>query len=105
MITNKNITNEKPFYKKYIIAAFPVLLLIILALIFSLSQWNPKPDPASEIVIRKAAADKLYKQTYIKKDPKDYRAYIDRGWVWQEKGEVEKAKADMEKAREIMAGK
>ena len=41
----------------------------------------------------------------IEKDPGDYRAYIDRGWAWQEKGEVEKAKADMEKAREIMAAK
>ncbi|MBN1521070.1 MAG: hypothetical protein JW928_00945 [Candidatus Aureabacteria bacterium] len=41
----------------------------------------------------------------IEKNPKDYRAYIDRGWAWHEKGEVEKAKADMEKAREIMAGR
>ena len=41
----------------------------------------------------------------IEKTPHDFRAYIDRGWAWQEKGEVEKAKADMEKAREIMTGK
>jgi len=39
----------------------------------------------------------------IERNPSDYRAYIDRGWAWQEKGEVDKAKADMEKAREIMA--
>ena len=71
MILNKNTSNKKPFYKKYKIISFPVLLLIILASIFSFSKVNPKPDTASDIVIRKAAADQLYRQTNIKKRPHD----------------------------------
>jgi hypothetical protein len=39
----------------------------------------------------------------IGRNPNDFRAYIDRGWAWQEKGDMIKAQADMEKAREIMA--
>jgi hypothetical protein len=40
----------------------------------------------------------------IEKNPSDYKAYIDRGWAWHEKGDILRAKADMDKARQIMVG-
>lgn len=56
---NKNI--GKLSLRKYIIAAGIVLLLIIPVLIFILLPHNPKPDPASEKIIREVAAKQLNK--------------------------------------------
>jgi len=41
----------------------------------------------------------------IENNPNNFRAYIDRGWAWQEKGDIEKARHDMEKARQILLKK
>lgn len=47
--------------RKYIIAAILFLLFISATLVFSLSQPEPKPDPASEALIRQVIADQLNK--------------------------------------------
>ncbi len=41
----------------------------------------------------------------IEENPEDFRAYIDRGWAWQEKGNIEEAKKDMEMAKKILLNK
>lgn len=54
--TEHNITDKKSSWRKYTLAAVALLLLIISALVFSLFQQEPKPDPASEKVILETAA-------------------------------------------------
>jgi hypothetical protein len=61
---NQSDSHKKSLHLKYIISAV-ILLLVIAALIFSFFNWEQKPDPASERVIREAAAEQL------KKDPND----------------------------------
>ena len=60
MKNNKTTISIKNSRRKYILAVGFVFLLIISALIFSLFQQGPKPDPSSEKVIR----DKV--ERYIK---------------------------------------
>ncbi|MBN1975308.1 MAG: hypothetical protein JW787_16840, partial [Sedimentisphaerales bacterium] len=48
--------------RKYIIAAILFLLFISAALFFSLSQPEPKPDPASEALIRHVITEQLNKE-------------------------------------------
>ncbi|MBN2589985.1 MAG: hypothetical protein JXA96_08980 [Sedimentisphaerales bacterium] len=52
----KEQNNKKKPLRKYILTAEIVVLLIISALVFSLFQPEPKPDPASEALIRQEAA-------------------------------------------------
>jgi Leucine-rich repeat (LRR) protein len=52
---------KKSSRRRYIIAAGFILLLIIVVLVFSLFQTEPKPDPASEKLIREAVAIQLNK--------------------------------------------
>ncbi|MBN1973471.1 MAG: leucine-rich repeat domain-containing protein [Sedimentisphaerales bacterium] len=51
---------KKLYHRKYIIAA-TVFLLISGALFVSFLKWEPKPDPASDKIIREAAAEQLGK--------------------------------------------
>ncbi len=52
---------KKPFRKKYIFAAAVLILLLSAALVFIYLTQELKPDPNSEIVIRKAAASQYHK--------------------------------------------
>ena len=54
----KNI-KEKAFERRWMIAAGIVILFIISALVFSLFQPEPKPDPASKKTILELAAKQL----------------------------------------------
>lgn len=65
---------KKPSKRRYILAAVIVILLITPVFIFILLAQEPKPDPASEAVIKGWVAGKL------KKDPnelidKDYESF------------------------------
>ena len=63
---------NKSSRRKYILAAGISLLLIITSLLFIwLTQGKPKPDPASEAIIRQFAAKRLYIETEIEKDPNE----------------------------------
>ena len=53
--TEQNITDKKASWRKYILAAIAFLLLIFAALVVSLFQQKPKPDLASEKIIREIA--------------------------------------------------
>ncbi|MBN1974381.1 MAG: hypothetical protein JW787_12130 [Sedimentisphaerales bacterium] len=55
------IFENKSYYRKYIIVVVIIFLLITTALVFSLLSQKPKIDPASELLIRQAAAYKLNK--------------------------------------------
>ncbi len=59
---NHEDTPKIPSYRRYIIAAFLIPLIIIAALVFIwFTQEEHKPDPASEKIIREAAAEQLNK--------------------------------------------
>jgi Leucine-rich repeat (LRR) protein len=63
---------KKPSRWRYIIPAVVILFLITAALVYIyVTQEEPKPDRDSEIVIRNAAAETLYGETRIKKEPND----------------------------------
>ena len=66
--TDKNKPSRR---RKYIIAAVFILLLIISVMVFSLFQTEPNPDPASEKIIRKVAADQLNAAERLNKDPNE----------------------------------
>ena len=55
------MSKKKQSWQKYTLAAVVIPLLIIVALVVSFLKWEPKPDPASEKVIRKMAAAQLNK--------------------------------------------
>ena len=57
---NKTLKN-KSSNKKYIVAAVSILLLIAAALVFIYFTQEQKSDPASEKIIREAAAKQLNK--------------------------------------------
>jgi hypothetical protein len=62
---NQSTAAKKPYRKTYILAAGIILLLIIAALVFIwFTQEDPRPDPASEKIIREAAAKILNKDPY-----------------------------------------
>ena len=56
---------------RYIIASAIFVLLIFASLVFILFTQQQKPDPASEQVLRQAAASQLKDQTNIEKDPNE----------------------------------
>ncbi len=70
--TNKNqsSSHKKSYHLRYIISVV-ILLLIIAALMFSFFNWEQKSDPASEKVIREAAAVEIYRNNFVIKDPND----------------------------------
>ncbi len=49
------------FFKRHIIAVVCFILLVTFALVVAFFRWEPKPDPASERIIREEAAKKLNK--------------------------------------------
>ena len=63
--TEQNITDKKSPNRRNILAAIFILLFIISALVLSCFNQEPKSDPASEKIIREAAAKQL------NKDPND----------------------------------
>ena len=60
--TDQIIKIKKKFYWRYIIASGLILLLIIASLVYIRFTQEPKPDPASEIIIRQAIAAQLRKE-------------------------------------------
>ena len=56
-------SQKKPARGKYIIAGILLLLFIAAALVFSLFQPEPKPDSASEEIIRQVIAEQLNKDS------------------------------------------
>ncbi len=61
-MTDTTQNNEnKPSRRKHIITAVILLLCILTGYIYKVITWQPKPDPASEIIIRHAAANELGK--------------------------------------------
>jgi Leucine-rich repeat (LRR) protein len=68
-IKNQDNINKTPSRRRYIIAAV-VLLLIISAMVVILHTQN-QPDPASEAIIRRLAAEQFYVETGIYKEPND----------------------------------
>ena len=69
--TEQNVKEKKPSRRKYIIAAICVALLLIAALTISILKWEPKPDPESEMSLRRAAKENYSIQTEKHKEPKD----------------------------------
>ncbi|MEJ2648206.1 MAG: hypothetical protein P8016_07355, partial [Sedimentisphaerales bacterium] len=67
----QNITDKKLSWRKYKLAAVFMSLLITAALVSIYFTQEQKPDPASERVLRQAAAVQLKNQTHIDKDPND----------------------------------
>jgi internalin A len=59
-------SQKRPSRKKYIIPDI-VAIVIIGALFISFLKWEPKPDPASEKIIREEAAHEHFSQTQIRK--------------------------------------
>jgi len=57
----QNIKDKKSSKRKYIIAAFVIFLCIFAGLTYRAMTWEPKPDPESERVIRRFAAEQLNK--------------------------------------------
>ena len=56
----------KHSYRKYIIAAVIIPLIIIAALVFIWFTQEQKSDPASEVIIHQAVANKLNKDVLKK---------------------------------------
>ena len=69
--TEQNINENKSSMRKYIIVASCFLLLVIVVLVTVFHRWESKSDPASERVIRNAAASEFYRVTRIQKDPNE----------------------------------
>jgi len=69
--TVNNDIQKEPTRRRYIIV--PALFLLITgAMVYIwLTQEETKPDPASELIIRKAAANQIYMKTSVEKDPND----------------------------------
>jgi len=64
----KEKTKKTLFFKRHIIAACCIFLLAIVAFAVAIIRWEPKPDPASERIIREAAARLLDKDPNELKD-------------------------------------
>jgi len=75
--TEQNVIDKKTSMRKYIIAALCFVFFVIVALAAAIYSWEPKPDPASEMIIRIAAANhlaatnQLRSQARIVKEPDD----------------------------------
>ena len=54
-------SKKKPALKKYILAAVIIFLCIFAGYIYKVITWEPKSDPASEVIIRRFAAKELNK--------------------------------------------
>ena len=61
--TGNNNLYKKPSMRKYIIASVCVVLIVIVALTVAIYNWEPKPDPTSERLLRSAAGISYFIQT------------------------------------------
>jgi len=62
---------KKSSRRKYIITAGLVFLLLVVTLVFSMFQSEPKPDPASEEEIRWIASTRLSVEMEVNKKPSE----------------------------------
>ena len=67
----QNVADKKSYSKKYILTTVALLLFIFVALFFIFYTQKTRPDPASEKIIREAAAKELGKDPNALKD-EDY---------------------------------
>ncbi len=56
------IKENKSSRRRYIIAAVIIFIFVLAVLIYRTITWEPKPDPASEKIIREAAAKESQKR-------------------------------------------
>ena len=71
-MTNENIISDKSkkaSRRRYLFIAGLFVLLILAGLTFSFFRWEPKPDPDSEMKIRKEVSRIIFNTTNITKEP------------------------------------